>query len=129
VEAFRTQKEMVKAQYGAASAQVRIQEAASGLSEEMSDVNLAVERAQDKVLQMQARAQALDQLTEQGALPQIGAGGDQIDAQLAALSSQSEVDRQLAELKNQMQLPSGGQGQGQTPQLPPAEANGQEQQG
>jgi len=47
VEAFRTQKEMVKAQYGAAQAQVRIQEAATGLSEEMQDVNLAVQRAQD----------------------------------------------------------------------------------
>ncbi len=50
VEAFRTQKEMVKAQYGAAQAQVKIQEAATGISEEMPDVNLAVQRAQDKVL-------------------------------------------------------------------------------
>jgi phage shock protein A len=127
VESFRTQKEMVKAQYGAAQAQVRIQEAATGLSEEMSDVNMAVERAQDRVLQMQARAQALDQLTEEGALPQIGAGGDQIDAQLAALTSKTEVDRQLAELKSQMQLPSPA-GQDQPQQLPPASADGQTQQ-
>ena len=35
VEAFRTQKEMVKAQYGAAQAQVQIQEAATGISEEI----------------------------------------------------------------------------------------------
>ena len=74
VEAFRTQKEMVKAQYGAASAQVKIQEAATGISEEMSDVNLAVQRAQDKVLQMQARANALDELTESGTLTEIGPG-------------------------------------------------------
>ena len=33
VEAFRTQKEMLKAQYGASQAQVRIQEAATGISE------------------------------------------------------------------------------------------------
>jgi phage shock protein A len=118
VEAFRTQKEMVKAQYGAAQAQVKIQEAASGISEEMSDVNLAVERAQDRVLQMQARANALDELTSSGTLPQIGAGGDQLDAQLAALSNQSEVDRQLTELKSQMQIPGAQQGQAQ---LPPAE--------
>jgi phage shock protein A len=117
VEAFRTQKEMVKAQYGAAQAQVRIQEAAGGISEEMSDVNLAVERAQDKVLQMQARAQALDELTAQGTLPQIGSSADSIDAQLAQLSSKSEVDRQLEELKSQMQLPGAQQGPAQ---LPPA---------
>src|SRR5215469_7213385 len=39
VEAFRTQKEMVKASYNAAQAQVRIQESVTGISEEMNDVN------------------------------------------------------------------------------------------
>ncbi len=117
VETFRTQKEMVKAQYGAAQAQVKIQEAATGLSEEMSDVNLAVERAQDRVLQMQARANAMDELVQSGTLPEIG-GGDTLDRQLAALSSQSEVDHQLAALKADMQLPGGGQ-QNQA-QLPPS---------
>jgi phage shock protein A len=117
VEAFRTQKEMVKAQYGAAQAQVKIQEAATGISEEMSDVNLAVQRAQDRVLQMQARADALDELTASGALPEIGAPGDDIDRKLAALSSGDAVDAELAALKTQMQLPSGS-AQGQQAQLP-----------
>ncbi len=117
IAAFRTQKEMVKAQYGAAQAQVKIQEAATGISEEMQDVNLAVQRAQDKVLKMQARANALDELTATGALPEIGAPGqDSIDQQLAALSNQSEVDRQLAEMKARMQLPEASQ----PGQLPPA---------
>jgi phage shock protein A len=112
VEAFRTQKEMVKAQYGAAQAQVQIQEAATGISEEMSDVNLAVQRAQDRVLQMQARADALDELTTSGALPEIGAPGtDDIDRKLAALSKGDSVDAELAALKSQMQLPSGSSGQ------------------
>jgi phage shock protein A len=108
VESFRTQKEMVKAQYGAAQAQVKIQEAATGISEEMSDVNLAVQRAQDRVLQMQARADALDELTASGTLPEIGAPGtDDIDRQLAALTTNQAVDSELAALKSQMQLPSG----------------------
>src|SRR5437764_2053045 len=54
VETFRTQKEMVKAQYGAAQAQVKINEAVTGISQEMSEMNLAMQRAQDKVLSMQA---------------------------------------------------------------------------
>src|SRR5579884_1885315 len=125
VEAFRTQKEMVKAQYGAAQAQVRIQEAATGLSEEMQDVNLAVQRAQDKVLTMQARANALDELTESGALPELNAPGtgDDIDRQLAAMSNKSEVDRQLEALNSQMQLP-GAQGPAQLP--PAGQAAGQQ---
>lgn len=104
VESFRTQKEMVKAQYGAAQAQVKIQEAATGISEEMSDVNLAVERAQNKVLQMQSRASALDELTQSGSLPEIGATGDSLDRQLAAITNQSDVDQQLAALKAQMKI-------------------------
>ena len=112
VESFRTQKEMVKAQYGAAQAQVQIQEAATGISEEMSDVNLAVQRAQDRVLQMQARANALDELTASGTLPEIGAPGtDDIDRKLAALSTGDAVDAELAALKAQMQLPSGASSQ------------------
>ena len=118
VEAFRTQKEMVKAQYGAASAQVKIQEAASGLSEQMADVNLAVQRAQDRVLSMQARANALDELTSSGALPEIGAGtSDPLERQIAQLSNSSSVDSELAAMKAQMQLPSG---ESQQAQLPPA---------
>jgi phage shock protein A len=122
VESFRTQKEMVKAQYGAAQAQVKIQEAATGLSEEMTDVNLAVQRAQDKVLSMQARANAMEQLIEQGTFQEVGqigpGGGDYIDRQLSQISNQSAVDSQLAAMKQQLQLGSGNQ-QGQQGQLPP----------
>jgi phage shock protein A len=116
VESFRSQKEMVKAQYGAAQAQVKIQEAATGISEEMTDVNLAVQRAQDKVLQMQARASAMDELMDSGTLQEIGPGSqDPLDRQLAQISNKSEVDSQLAALKSQMQLPSGDQAPKQLP--------------
>ena len=54
VEAFRTQKKTIKATYTAAEAQTRIGEAVSGISEEMGDVGMAVQRAQDKTAQMQA---------------------------------------------------------------------------
>jgi phage shock protein A len=124
IESFRTQKEMVKAQYNAAQAQVKIQEAATGISEEMGDVNLAVERAQDKVLQMQARANAMDELTQAGTLGELGAGpGDQLDRQLAQIANQGEVDSQLAALKAQMGLPSGQPSGQDQAQLPPASAN------
>jgi phage shock protein A len=129
VEQFRTQKEMVKAQYNAATAQVKIQEAVTGISEEMTDVNLAVQRAQDKVLSMQARAQAMDQLVDQGTLPEIGApGGDDIDRQLAQLSSKSAVDSQLAQLKAESQAklppPADGQVREQAQLSPPADTTG-----
>ncbi|MGO8946377.1 MAG: PspA/IM30 family protein [Ktedonobacterales bacterium] len=120
VEAFRTQKEMVKAQYGAAQAQVQIQESATGISEEMSDVNLSMQRAQDKVQQMQGRAEAMDSLIQSGTLQEVGPGAqDELDSQLSAISDNAEVDKQLAQLK--AQLPSAG---ATPPQLPPAAGGG-----
>jgi phage shock protein A len=109
IEAFRTQKEMVKAQYGAAQAQVKINEAVTGISQEMSEMNLAMQRAQDKVLSMQSRANAMESLIEQG---QIGTGsGDTLDRDLQQIASQQNVEAQLQALKQQMQL--GGPGASQ----------------
>src|SRR4030095_3045775 len=82
-ESFRTRKETIKATYTAAEAQTRINEAFSGISEEMSDVGLAVQRAEDKTAQMQARAGAIDELLASGALDDVtGAGSDSISLEL-----------------------------------------------
>jgi len=102
VEAFRTQKEVIKAQYSAAEAQVRIGEAATGIGEEMADVGLAIQRAKDKTDQMQARANAIDELTTSGALEDFSSSGDDIDRQLAALSQSSQVDDELAKMKAEL---------------------------
>lgn len=107
IETFRTTKETIKAQYTASQAQVRISEAASGISEEMADVGLAIQRAQDKTEQMQARAGALEDLMESGALTDFTDGRSDIDRQLEDMSAQSDVDRQLAAMKQQLALPSG----------------------
>jgi phage shock protein A len=101
VEAFRTKKETIKATYTAAEAQTRINEAFSGISEEMGDVGLAVQRAEDKTAQMQARAGAIDELIASGALDDASAigQGDDIARELESLSSQSDVEAELAALK------------------------------
>ena len=108
VEAFRTQKEMVKAQYSAAQAQVKINEAITGISQEMSELNLAMQRAQDKVLTMQARANAMDALIEQGMLSDSGLLGpgsnDTLDRELQQIASEQNVEAQLQALKQQLQL-------------------------
>ncbi|WP_310963117.1 PspA/IM30 family protein [Nocardioides terrisoli] len=103
VEAFRTKKETIKATYTAAEAQTRINEAFSGISEEMGDVGMAIQRAEDKTQQMQARAGAIDELISSGALEDSSSlgGGDDISRELESMSSQSEVDSELAALKAQ----------------------------
>jgi phage shock protein A len=108
VEAFRTQKEMVKAQYSAAQAQVKINEALTGISQEMSEMNQAMQRTQDKVLTMQARANAMETLIEEGTLNELllpgTTGGDRLDRELQQITVQQNVENQLQALKQQLQL-------------------------
>jgi phage shock protein A len=107
IEAFRSQKEVIKAQYSAADAQVKIGEAATGIGEHMADIGLAVQRAQDKTAEMQARAGAIDELTTSGALEDFTSQGDDLDRQLAQVSQGSQVDDELAKMK--AELGQGGQ--------------------
>jgi phage shock protein A len=107
VEAFRTQKEMVKAQYNAAQAQVKINEHITGISQEMSEMNMAMQRAQDKVLTMQARANAMETMIEQGTISEQilpGTGGDTLDHELQQIAMQQNVEAQLQAMKQQLQL-------------------------
>jgi phage shock protein A len=103
VDAFRTKKETIKATYAAAQATTRIGEAFSGISEEMTDVNLAIQRAEDKTAQLQARGAALDELTAAGVLDDpTGYGKDDITRQLDALSAGSGVENEMSRLRNEI---------------------------
>jgi phage shock protein A len=103
VDAFRTRKETIKATYTAAEAQTRINEAFSGISEEMGDVGMAIQRAEDKTAQMQARAGAIDELMASGALDDaIGGRRDDIQSELDQMSASSDVERELSRLKGEI---------------------------
>src|ERR671939_1493359 len=102
IEAFRSQKEVIKAQYSAAEAQVRIGEAATGIGEQMADTGLAIQRAKDKTEQMQARANAIEELTESGALEDFTSDQTPLDRELAQLSSQSQVESELAKMRAEL---------------------------
>jgi phage shock protein A len=124
IEQFRTKKEMIKAQYNAAEAQVRISEAATGVGEEMADVGLAMQRATDKTEQMRARADAVAELEAAGTfedLTALGPGQDDIDRQLAELTSGSQVDDELAKMRVELGQGSGGD----APQLGEGKPGGQ----
>ena len=106
VDAFRTHKEVIKATYTAAEAETKVGEAVSGISEEMSDVGLAVQRAEDKTAQMHARAGAIDELLASGALDDVTAPADPIQAELDKASATGSVDRELARLKSELPAPA-----------------------
>jgi phage shock protein A len=111
VNQFRTQKETLKAQYAAASATASVNESVAGISSTLGDSGAALQRAQDKIANMQARAGALDELLQSGVLEDVGGGGDDIQKELDEAGGSADVDRGLAALKAQI-----GPG-GSTPEL------------
>jgi phage shock protein A len=111
IEMFRTQKEALKAQYTASSAQVKINESFTGLSAEMNSIGSTVQRAQDRIEQMQARSGALDELIDSGTLTDYSAqlsGSDDIDQQLrlSGGGGGDDIDRQIAAMKSQLTGPA-----------------------
>jgi phage shock protein A len=88
-----------------------VDESVAGISTSVSDSGAALERAQDKIAAMQARAGALDELLQSGVLEDVGDGGDDIQKELDEVTSSTDVDNELAALKAQL-------GPGTTP--PPA---------
>jgi phage shock protein A len=120
VEQFRTQKETLKATYTAAEAQTKVGEAVSGISTSAKDAGATMQRAQDKIASMQARAGAIDELLASGALADLSTPVDDIQKELDKVSSTNQVDNELAALKAELgtgaggsaALPSGGAGAG-----------------
>ena len=100
VEAFKSKKEIIKAQYSAAQAQVRIGAALNGLSEEMGDVQLSAERAEVKTETMRAKAGAIDELADLGVLDDVsGTSSDPLSKELAELTASQNVEDELAALR------------------------------
>jgi phage shock protein A len=114
VNTFRSQKEVMKAQYTAAQASASVNEEAAGVSKSFGDSGAALQRAQDKIANMQARAGAMDELLQSGVLEDVGGDTDDIQKELDEASQSGEVDKELAALKAQLaaspeapQLPAG----------------------
>src|SRR5919201_1111853 len=95
VEAFRTRKETMKASYTAAEAQTKV-------NEEMGDVGLAMQRAEDKVATMQARSGALDELMASGALDDASASSDRLQAELDRGAAEPAVEAEPPPLKGEL---------------------------
>jgi phage shock protein A len=102
VNNFRTQKEVLKAQYTAASAMSSVDESVAGISSTLGDSGAALQRAQDKIAVMQARAGALDELLQSGVLEDVGGDTDDIQKELDEAGTAANVDHELAALKAQI---------------------------
>jgi phage shock protein A len=101
IEAFAARQDVIRARYSAAEAQVRINEAMTGVSHDFAELTAALQRAEQTTEDMQARATAIDRLVQEGDIEPIGfaAGSDAIDARYQTLGADDEVERRLRALK------------------------------
>lgn len=99
IEKFRIHRKTVTARLTAAEAQVRVTEALSGVSQEFSDLGIALGRAEEKIERMLAHASAIDDLTDTGALSISGSEGDFLERELREVAERDAVDENLAILQ------------------------------
>jgi len=112
VNKFRSQKEVLKAQYQAARAQAAVSETATGISGSSSGTGTELQRAMDKIEAMQARAGAMDELLQSGVLEDVGGNTHDIQQELEEAGRNAQVDKELAAMKAEIASSS------ETPQLP-----------
>lgn len=102
IQQFRTRKEAVKATYTAAQARATVGESVAGLDRDDSELLLAVQRAEDKIANTQARADALEGLMASGALEDPNVSRDAIQRELAMAATENEVSLELTRLRGEV---------------------------
>lgn len=112
VSRFRSQKEVMKAQYAVAQAT------------DLGGTGDALARAQDKIATMQARAGALDELLQSGVLEDVGGRTADIQKELDEAASAADVDKELAAMKAKVAASSARPelGSGGSPATKPAKS-------
>ncbi|MGA8382405.1 MAG: PspA/IM30 family protein [Stellaceae bacterium] len=102
IERFRTQKEIMKASYTAAAAQVRVTQSMAGLGSSFNNVSDTLRRADDKVTGMRAKADAMESLTESGVLSDPLDTKTRGERELDALRVGNAIDTDLEKLKAEL---------------------------
>ena len=100
IEAFAARQEVIKARFSAAEAQVRINEAMTGVSHDFAELTDALQRAEHTTEEMQARAAAIDRLVQEGDLESINLGSRGVEATLESIDADADLESQLEALRD-----------------------------
>lgn len=102
IEAFAARQEVIKAKFSAAEAQVRINEAVTGVSHDFAELSADLQRAEERTESLQARATAIDRLVQDGDLAAISPTAESLDLRLSPAAADEEVERQLSALAREV---------------------------
>ena len=117
IEAFRTRKEVMKAQARSAEAQAQAAEAVSGIGGEAAEIGQAIERVERRIDEQRSRAAAIGELVDSGVVADRIGGPTDLDREIEALRATSGVDAELARLRAEL---SAGDEPDALPPAPPS---------
>lgn len=106
VQAFRSRKEVLKAQYGATRARLRVGEALTGYSRTVTTVGEDVRRFEDRLLTLQARARALETVAIGPVAGSLIAPAS-VERELTIIAVSPRVDEEVERLRGELGLPTG----------------------
>ncbi len=99
VESFRIRKDTLAARHTAAAARAEINSATGGINSSVSDVGQAMESAERRTRELEATADAVDELVAEGVVGKPGESPDEaLGRQFDAALDGAEVDRQLEQI-------------------------------
>jgi phage shock protein A len=105
IDQFRTQKEVLKAEHQAASAQIKASESLAGIGTGLGNVGETMRRAQEKTQLLSAKAEAMERMMDEGVLDDQSDHQSQIGHEIEQLRLTSDVDAQMAKLRAELAAP------------------------
>jgi phage shock protein A len=104
VQAFRSRKEVLKAQYGATRARLRVGEALTGYSRTVTTVGEDVRRFEEKLLTLKARSRALETIAI-GPVAGSLIAPPYVERELTIMSVTPRVEEEVERLRGELGLP------------------------
>jgi phage shock protein A len=102
VEQIKARIAIIKAQYSAAESEVRIKQSITGVLNEVSDLRVALKKAEDKLQKLKLKSEALDQMIDCGLLADYTSNEDKVEKELQNIELQKSVEDELARLKSRL---------------------------
>jgi phage shock protein A len=102
VEEIKARIAIIKAQYSAAESEVRIKQSITGVVNEVSDLRVALKKAEDKLEKLKLKSEVLDKMIDCGLLACYTSNEDKVEKELQNIELQKSVEDELARLKSRL---------------------------
>ncbi|MFZ7103995.1 MAG: PspA/IM30 family protein [Peptococcaceae bacterium] len=103
IELYRAKKEELKAVYDAAKAQIKIKEIMTTLGEDSKNIYEIVERAENKIKNVEAKVFALEELSKTGIIDEIQLlSKGKINSHISESEASKTIEEELAGLKENL---------------------------